>query len=133
MRTRSLLRSLDPCVGHVLIARPAWRRHLLERYKTCESAAAVTAMQEQILAELEKSYDDSRRAAGEFFSPTMSPSTSPNKRLSQTRDMRFARSPKRPFCARSSLSPYSLFSSPERPHIEQLSSTPSSSNSVRRR
>ncbi|TFK82899.1 DUF367-domain-containing protein [Polyporus arcularius HHB13444] len=35
--------------------------HLLEQYKTCEDAAAITAMQEKILADLEKSYDDSRR------------------------------------------------------------------------
>ena len=85
MRAPSLLRSVYLRVGHVLIARRARCRHLLERYKTCESAAAVTAMQEQILPELEKSYDDSRRAAGEFSSPTMSPFTSPNKRLSSAR------------------------------------------------
>ena len=40
-------------------------RHLLEQYKTCENAEAVTAMQEKILADLEKSYDESRRVAGE--------------------------------------------------------------------
>ena len=39
-------------------------RHLLEKYKTCESSAAVSAMQEEILAELEKSYEASRRTAG---------------------------------------------------------------------
>ena len=39
-------------------------RHLLEQYKTCENAEAVSAMQEKILADLEKSYDESRRTAG---------------------------------------------------------------------
>ncbi|KAI0327479.1 DUF367-domain-containing protein [Cubamyces sp. BRFM 1775] len=36
-------------------------KHLLDKYKTCDSAEAVSAMQEEILAELEKSYDESRR------------------------------------------------------------------------
>ena len=45
-------------------------RHLLEQYKTCESAEAVSAMQEKILADLEKSYDESRRTSGEFPSLT---------------------------------------------------------------
>ncbi len=40
-------------------------RHMLEKYKTCENAEAVSAMQEEILAELEKSYDESRRPSGE--------------------------------------------------------------------
>ena len=43
----------------------------MEQYKTCESAEAVSAMQEKILADLEKSYDESRRASGEP-SPPMS-------------------------------------------------------------
>ena len=43
-------------------------RHLLEKYKTCESSEAVKVMQEQILAELEKTYDESRRTAGEYLS-----------------------------------------------------------------
>lgn len=47
--------------------RLASNRHLLEQYKTCADAAAVSAMQEKILADLEKSYDESRRAAGEFL------------------------------------------------------------------
>lgn len=38
---------------------------MLEKYKTCENAEAVSAMQEEILAELEKSYDESRRTSGE--------------------------------------------------------------------
>lgn len=38
---------------------------MLEKYKTCENAEAVSAMQEEILAELEKSYDESRRPSGE--------------------------------------------------------------------
>ncbi|KAI0773179.1 hypothetical protein BD413DRAFT_656578 [Trametes elegans] len=41
-------------------------QHLIDKYKTCESAEAVSAMQEEILAELERSYDESRRATGEF-------------------------------------------------------------------
>ncbi|KAJ8497048.1 hypothetical protein ONZ51_g770 [Trametes cubensis] len=40
-------------------------KHLLDKYKTCDSAEAVSAMQEEILAELEKSYDESRRTAGD--------------------------------------------------------------------
>ncbi|CDO73853.1 hypothetical protein BN946_scf185016.g10 [Trametes cinnabarina] len=36
-------------------------KHLLEKYKTCADADAVSAMQEEILAELEKSYGESRR------------------------------------------------------------------------
>ena len=40
-------------------------RHLLEQYKTCTDAAAVSAMQEKILADLEKSYEESRRSASE--------------------------------------------------------------------
>ncbi|KAL7278198.1 hypothetical protein ACG7TL_008172 [Trametes sanguinea] len=36
-------------------------KHLLEKYKTCTDAESVSAMQEEILAELEKSYGDSRR------------------------------------------------------------------------
>ena len=40
-------------------------RHLIEQYKTCENAEAVSAMQEKILADLEKSYDESRRTDGE--------------------------------------------------------------------
>jgi pre-rRNA-processing protein TSR3 len=39
-------------------------RHLLLRYRTCEDAAAVTKVQEQILAELEKDYESARRATG---------------------------------------------------------------------
>ncbi|TBU24618.1 hypothetical protein BD311DRAFT_857199 [Dichomitus squalens] len=38
-------------------------QHLLEQYKTCESAEAVSAMQEKILADLEQSYDESRRTS----------------------------------------------------------------------
>ncbi|PIL34458.1 hypothetical protein GSI_03234 [Ganoderma sinense ZZ0214-1] len=38
-------------------------RHLLEQYKTCESADAVSAMQEKILADLERSYEESRRTS----------------------------------------------------------------------
>ncbi|KAH9850918.1 hypothetical protein C2E23DRAFT_734026, partial [Lenzites betulinus] len=41
-------------------------RHLIEKYKTCEDANAVSAMQEDILAELERSYDESRRTTGEL-------------------------------------------------------------------
>jgi len=37
-------------------------QHLLVRYRTCEDAAAVTKLQEQILAELEKDYESARRA-----------------------------------------------------------------------
>ncbi|KAI9066063.1 DUF367-domain-containing protein [Trametes sanguinea] len=44
-------------------------KHLLEKYKTCENAEAVSAMQEEILAELEKSYGESRRPAGECLAP----------------------------------------------------------------
>ncbi|RPD53064.1 DUF367-domain-containing protein [Lentinus tigrinus ALCF2SS1-7] len=36
-------------------------KHLLEQYKTCENAEAVSAMQEKILADLETSYEESRR------------------------------------------------------------------------
>ena len=39
-------------------------RHLLLRYRNCEDAAAVTKVQEQILAELEKDYESARRATG---------------------------------------------------------------------
>ncbi|KAI1784811.1 DUF367-domain-containing protein [Ganoderma leucocontextum] len=38
-------------------------KHLLEQYKTCESAEAVSAMQEKILADLERSYEESRRTS----------------------------------------------------------------------
>ncbi|KAI0821787.1 hypothetical protein BC628DRAFT_799862 [Trametes gibbosa] len=41
-------------------------KHLLEKYKTCEDANAVSVMQDQILAELERSYDESRRTTGEL-------------------------------------------------------------------
>ncbi|KAI0245950.1 hypothetical protein BJV78DRAFT_1277330 [Lactifluus subvellereus] len=36
-------------------------QHLLERYRTCEDAAAVTTVQEQVLAELEENYAAARR------------------------------------------------------------------------
>ncbi|KAH9025370.1 hypothetical protein EDB83DRAFT_2555401 [Lactarius deliciosus] len=39
-------------------------QHLLQRYRTCDDAAAVTKLQEQILAELEETYEAARRAAG---------------------------------------------------------------------
>ena len=42
-------------------------RHLLEQYKTCDSAEAVSAMQEKILADLERSYEESRRTSGGCF------------------------------------------------------------------
>ena len=45
----------------------------MEQYKTCESAEAVSAMQEKVLADLEKSYDESRRTSGEFSSLTHRP------------------------------------------------------------
>ncbi|KAH9012372.1 hypothetical protein EDB84DRAFT_1590559 [Lactarius hengduanensis] len=38
-------------------------RHLLQRYRTCDDAAAVTKVQEQILAELEETYEAARRSA----------------------------------------------------------------------
>jgi hypothetical protein len=44
-----------------------WARDLIEQYRTCEDAAGVARVQEQILAELEESYaaargtDDSHR------------------------------------------------------------------------
>ena len=37
-------------------------RHLLDQYRTCEDAAGVSRMQEQILAELEESYNAARGA-----------------------------------------------------------------------
>ncbi|KAI9439056.1 DUF367-domain-containing protein [Lactarius indigo] len=37
-------------------------QHLLRRYRTCDDAAAVTKVQEQILAELEETYEAARRA-----------------------------------------------------------------------
>ena len=39
-----------------------WARHLLEQYRTCEDAAGVVRVQEQILAELEESYNAARGA-----------------------------------------------------------------------
>ena len=56
-----LTKSSEPTAISDLVAS---RRHLLDKYKTCDSAEAVSAMQEEILAELEKSYDESRRTAG---------------------------------------------------------------------
>ncbi|KAI0300060.1 hypothetical protein B0F90DRAFT_1630489 [Multifurca ochricompacta] len=40
-------------------------RHLLERYRTCENAAGVTKVQEEILTELEESYAAARRDNGD--------------------------------------------------------------------
>lgn len=37
-------------------------QHLLQRYRTCDNAAAVTKAQEQVLAELEETYEAARRA-----------------------------------------------------------------------
>ncbi|KAF8918585.1 DUF367-domain-containing protein [Mucidula mucida] len=37
-----------------------------EQYKTCKSSEEISAMQETIIAELEKSYEDSRREKGIF-------------------------------------------------------------------
>jgi len=37
-------------------------QHLLQRYRTCDDASAVTKVQEQILAELEETYKAARRA-----------------------------------------------------------------------
>ena len=51
----------------------------MEQYKTCESAEAVSAMQEKILADLEKSYDESRRTSGEF--PSLTHRQNPNPSL----------------------------------------------------
>ncbi len=48
-------------------------RHLLEQYKTCESAEAVSAMQEKILADLERSYEESRRTSGVYSFPLHTP------------------------------------------------------------
>lgn len=41
-----------------------WARHLLRRYRTCNDATAVTSVQEQILAELEETYESARRPTG---------------------------------------------------------------------
>jgi hypothetical protein len=41
-----------------------WARHLLQRYCTCADATAVTKVQEQILAELEETYQAARCATG---------------------------------------------------------------------
>jgi len=41
----------------------------IEKYKTCTTAEEVVAMQEQIIAELEKSYEDSRKQKGKLVSP----------------------------------------------------------------
>ena len=41
-----------------------WARHLLQRYRTCADATAVTSVQEQILAELKETYESARRPTG---------------------------------------------------------------------
>ncbi|KAJ7185112.1 hypothetical protein B0H12DRAFT_1040437 [Mycena haematopus] len=41
-------------------------RMFLERYQTCDTAEEVSAMQERIMDELEKSWEDSRRDKGEL-------------------------------------------------------------------
>ncbi|KAF8269109.1 hypothetical protein EI94DRAFT_1771371 [Lactarius quietus] len=51
--------------GHEDWAEDCWHhlvRHLLQRYRTCDDASAVTKVQEQILAELEETYKAARRA-----------------------------------------------------------------------
>ncbi|KAJ6581684.1 hypothetical protein B0H19DRAFT_1207535 [Mycena capillaripes] len=42
-------------------------RTFLERYKTCSTAEEVSAMQERIMDDLEKSWEDSRRDKGESY------------------------------------------------------------------
>jgi hypothetical protein len=44
----------------------------IERYKTCLTAADITKMQDTIMEELEKSWNDSRKEKGLlFFSPVL--------------------------------------------------------------
>lgn len=65
-------------------------RHLLQRYRTCDDEAAVTKVQEQILAELEETYEAARRSADDnnndllVANPNHAPPPDSDSELSQS-------------------------------------------------